>query len=190
MNKWLIVLAFITSFSLFSQDYKQNIEKEFSDYLETIVNKDFEKSVGYILPEFFEIVPKDQMIQIMEQSFNNPEMEISLKDPKILNIEDKQHIEDQYYALLSYSNTMIIKFIDEEEESQEFTNAIKQSFDQTFGSENVKYNEESGSFEIYSVKKVCAISEDGKSAWKFLVLEKNQKEILKRILPQSIIEKI
>ncbi|SFB55176.1 hypothetical protein [Algoriphagus aquimarinus] len=194
IKKNLLTAILLTICSLgFAQDYKQNIAGEFTEYLNSIVNMEFEKSMGYITPEFFEIVPKAQMIQLMEQTFNNPAMEFEIKNPKILAIDVVQNIEDKYYSLLTYSNQMDIKMKSEEETEDEKKmrlNLLKVSFEQTFGIDNVKYNEETEFFEIQSQKEVYAISINGETDWKFLVIEKNQKVILEKILPKELSEKI
>ena len=177
-----------------AQDYKQNIEVEFTEYLNSIVNMEFEKSMEFITPEFFELVPKSQMIQLMEQTFNNPTMDFEIKNPKILAINDFQKIEGKYYSLLTYSNQLDIKMRSEEKETVEERklrlNLINAAFGKTFGLENVIYNDEAEVFEIQSQKDVYAISINGETEWKFLVIEKNQKMILEKILPKELSEKI
>jgi len=69
-------------------------------------------------------------------------------------------------------------------------NLTELSLDNTFGADNVKYNEKTDFFEVYSEKQVYAISENGETGWKFVVLEKNQKPILEKILPKQLTEKI
>lgn len=190
----LIVLFLVTSTTENTQDYKENIKSEFMEYLNSIVNMEFEKSMEYITPEFFEIIPKSQMLKLMEQTFNNPEMEFEIKNPEILKVNDSEKIENKFYSLLSYSNQMNIKFTSEEEETEDEKkmriNLTKLSLEKTFGSENVKYNTDSDFFEIQSKKDVYAISLDGKTNWKFLVIEKNQKVILDKLLPKVLSEKI
>jgi len=191
----LLTILFLTICTIgIAQDYKKNIESEFSEYLSSIVDMEFEKSMEYITPEFFEIVPKSQMINLMEQTFNNPSMEFEIKNPKILSVNDSQKIENKFYSLLTYSNQMNMKINNEEEETEDEKkmriNMTKLSFQQTFGAENVKYNEETDFFEIQSQKDVYAISENGKTDWKFLVIEKKQKIILDKILPKELADKI
>ena len=191
----LLTILFLTICTIgIAQDYKKNIESEFSEYLNSIVNMEFEKSMEYITPEFFEIIPKSQLITLMEQTFNNPSMEFEIKNPKILSVNDSQQIENKYYSLLTYSNQMNMKINNEEEETEDEKkmriNMTKLSFEQTFGAENVKYNEETDCFEIQSQKDVYAISENGKTDWKFLVIEKKQKMILNKILPKELADKI
>ena len=60
MQRSLLTILFLAIATLgFSQEYKENFKSQFSDYLNSIVNMEFEKSMEYILHEFFEIVPKD-----------------------------------------------------------------------------------------------------------------------------------
>lgn len=193
----LFTIILLSAFTFgYAQNYKKNITTEFTEYLNTIVNKEFEKSMEYITPEFFDIVPKPQLIKLMHQTFNNPMMEIEIKNPKILEIEDVQIIENKYYALLSYSNQMNIKIKNEEdeEESEEDKknriNMARMSFEQTFGPDNVYYNEKTEFFEIQSQKDVYGISENGETDWKFLVIEKKQKFILEKILPKDLTNKV
>lgn len=177
-----------------AQDYKKNIETEFTAYLTSIVDGDFSKSMNYIVPEFFDIIPKSQMIKLMEQTFNNPSMEFEIKNPKIISIEDAQVIENKSYVFLVYSNQMNIRFVSEIEEDNDEkkmrTSMTQLSLENTFGSNNVNYNKETDFFEILVKKQVYAISKDGKTEWKFLVLEKEQKIILEKMLPKELIGKI
>ena len=173
-------------------DNQNTIRTDFSSYLNLIKDGEFDKAMDYLIPEFFEIVPRDQMIQVLEETFNSPELEFELKDPKILNVGAAKKVEDKFYSKLKYSNRMDIKFKREEgetKEDKEFTNNIlKISFEETFGAENVTYNSETGFFEIYEEKSAISISNNGINDWKFLVLEKEQNAILEKLVPQEIIE--
>ncbi|MBU2951391.1 hypothetical protein KO493_11850 [Tamlana agarivorans] len=195
IKRTLLTTLFLTIYTIgIAQDYKENIKSEFTEYLNSLINMEFEKSFEYITPEFFEIVPKSQMIKFMEQTFNNPTMDIEIKNPKILTVNDSEKIGNKFYSLLTYSNQMNLKIISEEEETEDEKkmriNLTKLSFEQNFGSENVQYNEKMEFFEIYSEKDVYGISVNGESNWKFLVLEKDSKIILDKILPKELSEKI
>jgi hypothetical protein len=178
------------------QEYKSAIESRFNEYISALIDKDFRKSMDYISPDFFTIVPKEQIIAMMDQTFNNPEIEIVLKEPKILKIEDSELIEKKYYSLLTYSNKMNMKFLrkDAEAETEEDYKSrigiIQSSFEENFGPGNVRYNEETAFFEINVEKQVYAISADGKTGWQFLVVEKKQKPMLQKLLPKQLLDRI
>lgn len=189
-----ITLLFLgTSYTIFAQEYKENIKTDFSAYLGLIVNKEYEKSMNYILPEFFEIFPKSQIVKLMEQIFNDPSLELTLSDPKILSIGDLEEIEGKFYVSLSYSNKMRMKIHGEKNEEEDAKtmrfSLTKASLNQTFGDENVTFNETTEFFEIIAQKEAYAISNNGLTDWKFLVAEKNQQFILEKLLPKALFEK-
>lgn len=193
IKKQLVTILFIAISTIaIAQDTKNEIQVDFTNYLNSIVNMELEKSLNYMPDEFFEIIPKVKMLEAMKQAFDNPSMEIEIKNPIILKIDDAQKIENKYYSLLTYSSQMNMKINGEGQETEEDKSMrislTKTAFQETFGSENVVYDEKSGFFEIQSEKDVYGISHDGKTGWKFLVLEKNQKMILEKLLPAQLIK--
>jgi len=199
MNLKTRLLAFLLltiSTVAFSQDYKKEIEKQFLEYNNLIVKRNFEKSMDFVPEEFFNIIPKDQMVLVMEKTFNNPDMDFELKEPKIIEIAESQKIENKFYSLVNYSSPMKMKFKnnDQKEETEKEhklrMNMIKLSLEQTFGSDKVRYDEKTEIFEINAQKQAYAISKNGKTDWKFLVIEKKQKFILEKLLPKQLVEKI
>lgn len=205
-NTFVAITLFIFSGIGYAQDYKSEIKKEFGDYLDLILAQDFEKSMEYVIDDVFEIVAKEDMISLMESTFNTPGLELSMEQAKIISVGDKELVEEKFYTLLSYSNIMKMKFLEEaEEENNEEDNRteeelakdekiknalVRVSLAKTFGDENVKFNEDSKVYEIFVIKQAYAISENGNENWKFIVAEKNQKAFLELILPKAIVDKI
>lgn len=176
---------------------QQSIKSDFISYLDAIISKDFDKSMDYIIPEFFDLIPKSMMIDIMEETFNNPEMEFDLKEPKIMYLGKIKNVEGRYYSKLKYSNLMDVKFIDDEEEEEttevegeeEMLHSLMMlSFEKTFGKGNVTYDETNNIYKILSKKDVIAISDNGKSDWKFLVIEEAQRFLLEELVPKQVID--
>jgi len=191
-----LVLALLLSASSIAtaQDYKKEIEKEFIEYLNFISTKQFEKSMEYLPADLFKIVPKEQMVELMERTFNDSSITFEFINPKVGDIKDAKKIEAKFYSFLSYSNQMNIKInksSQETEEEQEVKMSImKASFEKSFGAKNVSYNVLTGFFEIQVDKKGYAISENGQTDWKFLVVEKEQKPILEKLLPKELYKKL
>jgi len=196
LRAYTLSLLFLTiSLMGFSQDYKKAIESEFTEYINLALDKEFEKSMEYIMPEVFEIIPMAQLIEIFEETFNDPEIEIKMTNPQIIAIQDSEKIDGKYYAFLTYTNEMKLNFFSDDDDYTEeglqlSVNSLKPSLEQTFGAGNVFYNEETRFFEILTQKDVCAVSIDGISNWKFLEMNKDQAYILKRILPKELIDKM
>lgn len=197
MKRILILLSFVSNLTFGQSDesYKENINKDFIDYNELILRQEFEKSMDYMLPEFFEIIPKNQMVMLMQQIYNNPDLEFKMDKPKDIVYGEPRKIEEKYYSEITYSYNINMKFKSieegEDEKQQELTKTLKKlSLEKTFGSGNVKYNDETEFFEIHLIKNAFGISKNGKSDWKFVVVEPKQKFILEKILPKELTEKL
>lgn len=195
MKKLMIVIMFLSSIVLQGQTAKENLRYTFDTYINLTMAQEFDKSFDYIIQDLFEIIPRAQMVALMKQIYNNPKMEIHLENPKILSLGAIEKFKGKWYAILTYSNIMRIKVNPEDTDESAEDKAVrmgllKVSFNKKFGTKNVKYNEETGFFEINVVKSVCCASEDGKSDWKFLTLDKAQQKLTKSFLPAEIFEKL
>ena len=197
MKRIFILLLIVSNvtFSQTSENYQVNLNKDFVEYNNLILNQEFEKSMDYMLPDFFEIIPKNQMVTLMKQVYNNPDLEFKMDKPKDISYGKPKKINENYYSEITYSYDIQMKFNNieesENEEKKELTrNLTKLQLEKTFGSGNVEFNEETEFYEIHSIKNAFGISENGMSDWKFVVVEPKQKFILEKILPKVLTEKM
>lgn len=190
------ILFLVSSTIVFGQEYKKEIEQQFLDYNNLIINQEFEKSMTFVPDEVFEIIPKEQMIIVMKKIFNNPEIEFKLNQPKIIEVSRAKKIDDKFYSLLSYSSLMEMKFLNNEQKEETENehklriNMINLSLEESFGSGNVKYDEMTEAFEVNAQKQAYAISYNGKTDWKFLVIDNKQRFLLEKLLPKKLANKI
>lgn len=196
--KVLLILLMLVSNLTFGQTdetFKENLNKDFIEYNDLILNQEFEKSMDYMLPEFFEIIPKNQMILLMQQIYNNPDLEFQADKPKDIVYGELNKIEERYYSEITYSYDIKMKFKNPEESENEEQNdlnknLLKLTLEKTFGSGNVIFNQETEFYEIHSIKNAFGVSQNGMTDWKFVVIEPKQKFILEKILPKELTEKI
>ncbi len=190
----LFFLVFMVSICGFSQTYKTQIDQEFNQYLDLVMHKKFDKSMDYLIPEFFELFPKDKIVASMEQVFNNPAVEFEIKNNTIEKIEDLQKIKNKFYALMTYSNQMNMRLksdkVETNDDKKMRIEMIKLTLKNKFGSKNVNYNATTDFFEVHVTKQAIAISTDGISQWKFLVFEENQRAILEQLVPKELIKRL
>ena len=71
LRSLLFITAFSFSLTAFSQDYKKAINADFTTYVTHLVNLEFEESMEFIPQSLFDIIPKDQMLTVIKQTFNN-----------------------------------------------------------------------------------------------------------------------
>lgn len=182
----LIACALLISQYAGAQAYKDSIRSQFMVYNDLLLKKDFERSLDYVNPGILTVAPKDQLIAMMEQTFNNPEVEIKLSKPELKSIEDSQRIENMTYATFQYAGSLSMRFASEEGKKQDTSITIAALKNQ-FGEENVKYDASTGFFHVKVIKKVIANSNDAKN-WTFLVIEEAQKAVLEKFVPKKLLE--
>lgn len=178
---------------MYSQETKKVIETQFLDYTSLIVKRDFNTALDkYANDKLFQFVSKEQLSAAFEILFNNPEMEFYLGDVKIHSIEllDKK-IENESYAKIIYSQSLGMKLveIDKIKDIEEKKDKIKMylyAFQNQFGDDNVKYNENTGFYDLVTQKYCVANSKDGLN-WKFTVIEKKQKFLLEKFIPLELL---
>ena len=184
-----LFLLYLMSISILSCSQEkmesQTIKTDFEKYLLSVQNKKIDDAVDCIYPKFFEIVPKDQMKQMLEVTYNNPQLGFSLNKYKIDSIKSPEKIDGEYFTTVNYTFDVDLKLNSEELKSKK--DFLENGLESKFGSENVKFEPEKQTFHISSNKKAIGISQDGKSNWKFVVMENEYKPYLLKILPEKII---
>lgn len=197
MKRILILLLLVSNFKFGQTDenYKEKLNKDFIEYNDLILKQEFEKAMNFMLPKLFEIIPKNQMILLMKQVYNNPDLEFKADKPKDIEYGKPKKIDKNYYSKIIYSYDIKMKFNNTEESEDEDRrklneNLIKLTLEKTFGSGNVKFNDKTEFYEIHSIKNAFGVSENGTSDWKFVVVEPKQKFILEKILPKELSEKL
>lgn len=191
----LLTLLCLLSLTAFAQIDKKAIEDSFKSYTQTLIDKDFAKSVSYLPEEIFQFVKKEQLIQIMEVTMNNPSIAYKIGGFDSITFQDIVQSNAKYYALMSYVSHINMKFLPEDEnetvaQSKTRNNTTKLALQNAFGTDNVQLDEETNWFYVKARKKCCASSVDGKTNWKFVVIEPKQRILLDKILPKEIRDKL
>lgn len=195
ISKLLVLLVALFSFQFFyAQSEKEAIKKDFVAFNHLIVAHNFDEAVEYIPTDFFKIFPKNIVIDMMERVLNDPSMEFKLSEPVELKIQAIQKIGDRYYAKIQYKSPMSIRHKDAEHEDTEDSiyqrQIVLSSMKSAFKTEQVVYNETTRFYDLLLDEKAIAISDNGHTDWKFLVLKQNQRPILEKILPKELLEEL
>lgn len=182
-----LFLLYLTvfSFSASGQNYKDDIKAQFLQYTELLMKKDFSKSIEYVNPSFFTIVPKAQLIKIMEQTYNNPDIDLEIEMPTIVAVDDKINISGNDYVKLRYSNYLKMRFKTTDGIRKD-TTLMKGAFEKQFGKGNVTYDPQTDFYRILVHKNVIANTANNER-WTFVVVEDKQKSILEKILPKELL---
>ncbi|MCC3214322.1 hypothetical protein LIV57_03505 [Chryseobacterium sp. X308] len=188
-TKSLLFLFIMLSLMAFSQT-KANpddaaIKKSLTYFVNSIQAKQMNQAVNGIYPKFFTIVSKEQMTQILNMTYNNPFMKIEVQDLKFGNIEKPELITGEYFSVTPYFLKLKCNVSSLNDDMKK---RMSGALTAKYGANNVKYVASEGSYLINAVMKACAVSKD-KKTWKFVILEKEYKKELVKILPKKILDR-
>lgn len=162
------------------------IKQSLSYFVNTIKTKKIDQSVNCIYPKFFTVIPKDQMTQILNITYNNPFMKIEIQDFKFGSIEKPEQIDKEYFSIVNYFLKLKCNVGSLNEDMKK---KIQAMLIQKYGKNNVQYAAKENSYIINANMKACAVSKD-KKYWKFVILENEYKSQLVKVLPKKILDKI
>ncbi|CAD7815953.1 hypothetical protein CHRY9390_03071 [Chryseobacterium aquaeductus] len=188
--KFITIFLVLFSLSSFAQANATPdglaIKKTISYFANSIKSKKIDQAINCIYPGFFTVISKDQMTQLMNMTYNNPFVKIDVQDLKFGNIEKPELIKGEYFSIANYYLKMKGNVSSMEEPMRK---NIGEMLTSKYGKANVKYIASEGSYIINAPMRACAISKDRKT-WKIIVVEKEIKSQLVKVLPKKILDKI
>ncbi|MEY8758889.1 hypothetical protein [Chryseobacterium tongliaoense] len=183
---FLFVLLSVVSFAQTKVNTDElAIKKSFTYFTNSIKNKKIDEAVNCIYPKFFNVVPKDQMKQILEMTYNNPFIKVDLLNLQFGTVEKPEPIDGEYFSVFNYLFSLKCNV---SAMNDEIKKKVSSALASKYGKNNVKYLASEGAYLINAYMKACAISKD-KKQWKFVILEKQYKPELVKVLPQKILDK-
>lgn len=189
-TKSLLFLFVLLSFMSFAQKTANPddaaIKKNLTYFVNTIKAKKIDQSVNCIYPKFFTVIPKDQMTQILNMTYNNPFMKIEVQDFKFGTIEKPELISGEYFSIANYFLTLKCNVGSLNDDMKKKINSVLAG---KYGKNNVKYLANESAYVINANMKACAVSKDRKY-WKFVIVEKEYKPQLVKVLPKKVLDKI
>ena len=181
----VLMLSFLCAGNVHAQAYKDSVRLQFLRYTDLLIKKEFSRSMDYMNKDFLKIIPKEQLVLLMEKTYNNAQLNFSIENPKILSIADNRFIGSRNYVKLQYSNYLKLHFASHPEKKLD-TAATRKALESQFGQANVTYDGKTDSYRILVIKNAIADSKD-KQRWTFVVVEDRQKPILEKFIPRELL---
>lgn len=191
MKDKLITLLFIfTAYFSFAQTKAnpedQAIRKSLVYFVNSIKYKKIDQAVNSMYPKFFTVIPKEQITQLLNMTYNNPFMKIDVQNMKFGTVGKPELINGEYFSIANYYLTMKGNV---SSMSEDMKKKVGEMMNSKYGKASVKYIANEESYIITAPMKVCAVSKD-KKIWKLVFAEKEYKSQLVKVLPKKILEKI
>jgi hypothetical protein len=185
LRLFIFFVSFAFSTTLSAQAYKDSIKAQFLRYTNLLINKEFAKSTDYINPGYFKLIPKPQLVDAIEKTFNSSAFDFGIENPVVVSVGDSKVINGHNFVKMQYSNFQKVHFKSSDSKVVD-TAAVKAAFIKQFGQNNVSYDAASDNYKIFVIKDVIANSTD-KRNWTFVVIEEKLKPVLEKFIPKELL---
>jgi hypothetical protein len=187
--KKLPILLFVALCSLSTLAQRDtSLQRRLDEYLVANKQLDFEKLMNYIHPKLFEIVPREQMIELFKSIFDNPQMMISMDTMSVTGISRSFNFKGAEYKKVDYYLGMSVRFKDSTVlKDQDKLAEIQERVKTAMSAENIKYIAENNSLAIDTKKIMFAVKDNPRTQWMFVGYEPQQREMMKTLVPEEVL---
>lgn len=189
MKQIIIFLAFFQTLISLGQEISVNneIKKDFNDYFNLIAERKIDEALNYTNPKLFEIVPKEQMKNLMESVYKIPNIEYKTGIATFLKFEELKKIENVNYVKFYIISPIEMKFNDIENTDEKKLQMTK-NFEAKFGIGNVEFDKKSGFYKINAEKVIIASCDNELLEWKFVTVDNpKMKVLLGKFIPKELL---
>jgi hypothetical protein len=189
MKQIITILAFFqTLISLGQVNVNDEVKKDFTDYFNLIAERKIDEALNYTNPKLFEIVPKEQMKNLMQAVYKMPTIEYKTGNATFLKFDELKNIENVNYVKFLIISPIEMKFTDIEN-TEEKVSQMTKNFEAKFGVGNVEFDKNSGFYKINAEKVIIASSDNELLEWKFVTVDNpKMKALLEKFIPKELLE--
>jgi len=166
---------------------KDDISRYANEYFSLLEAKDYNAGLNYIYPGLFDFVPKDLIVEGMENMEKDSMVKIFFTGFSVSKISDVVIYEGLRYANVDYTFNMVMQVNYENNDSKQLTidftlSALKSQF----GEDNVVYDEKKSAYLLTPQSNMFAIQDPAYAGWRFLENKENMYGILDQMIPEKI----
>ncbi|NOT49770.1 MAG: hypothetical protein HOP10_00660 [Chitinophagaceae bacterium] len=195
----LIAFLFIACGGNSSKDKTENttggidpaLEKRLAEYMKLNEELDFNRLMDYIYPKVFDLAPREDMVEAMEDFFKSEEIKVKLEDLKIDKVHPVFTVKDGSYAKIDYSMVVLFDMSSEGDsmEKKEQNDLIVKSMAEKYGEGNVGIDKETGMIRVRMGTPMIAIKDEIVKDWSFISYKKDD-PFLDKILSKEVQDKL
>jgi hypothetical protein len=189
MNKYIFfLLAFLYGSVSFAQKTTDpELTKRLNAYLRLTRESKFNELMDYTHPKIFTIMPREQLVEIMEKSFDNDQMTIGIDSIGTTTISPDFVLKTARYKKIGYWMVISVVFKDTTVTSDEsFVARATSSFEKGFPGAKVYFNPNTKHFEIRATSLMIAIKDSPAKPWYFLGYQRDE-ALLNKLYPKEVI---
>lgn len=190
----LLICLLLVQFILLGQK-DSALERRLAEFMQVNDVMDLNKVLDYTYPKLYTIVPRDQMLEVLQNTFENENMSIQLDSLHINTIYPVFNLENGSYAKVIYSMNMLMAFKNNKEDSltpekkKDRDDFLLSSLSEQYGAGNVSIDPVSGYLKIKMVSPMVAVKDEYAKQWSFVNFKEND-PVTNRLFSKEILKKM
>lgn len=187
MKYKFLLLFLLTSVVTFAQDLT-SLKNDAQKVFDFTIAKNYDATLDYTYPKVFDIIPREQMLEVLNNMLDNESMSITIENVRPdFTFSNELVINKAKYYVIEHNNRMIMKFKTELGEEKD---AMLEYLTQSMPSYKVSFDEKTKSFIVDGKAKIIAISDEiTKGTWKFLNYN-GDSPMMEQVLGKEVLEKL
>lgn len=141
----------------------------------------------YMHPSLFDLAPKEQLIEVFRNVYDNEAMKITIEKLENGSISDPFNLNSVKYCKVDYSMVMNMKFKDDKLSDSAAINTMVSSLQEGLPGKEVSYDANGKQFVVKGSDILFAIKDSPQAPWLFLGYDGNN-ELVKKLFPIEVIE--
>ncbi|HEY8398403.1 MAG TPA: hypothetical protein VIK80_10700 [Flavihumibacter sp.] len=192
MRQLLIFSALAFTVSVNGQSAYQSdslaMTKRLKEYLAISASYDFAGVVEYTYPKLFELVPREQMIELLKSTYDNPTMKISMDSLQVQKIHPLFKYQAGLYAKVDYYMVMGMQFRDTTMNDDALEGALA-ALQSQYGAEKVRLNKAQKRIDISVLTGMAALKDQPADQWTFINIQKDD-PLLSTLLDAALVQQL
>ncbi|EAY27487.1 hypothetical protein [Microscilla marina] len=180
----LLLAGLLFSSGATAQSDQKQIKETLTSYFTLLEKNEMIKSLDYLYPRFFEIVPRKQIEKSMNGVRNRG---ISFQSPLLTSLSDVIQVNQAKYALAAYTFKLLVK---KKGKSEVALQDLASFFKQVYGNNNVSLDHANQQLVIQTKGEMYVINDPAYQGWKVLEKKKEEHKVLNKLLPKEVLEKL
>jgi hypothetical protein len=186
MNKLkLMILVFGMGLTALAQNQKE-VSQLLADYEKAMVERQWVKSLDYVYPALFDVVPREMMEEAIKTTFNDTaDIQMGFESMELLEVSDIYEEDEMSYSFAEY--VMVMTMTAAGEKSDEDMNTLKAAIAMQFGEENV--NVEENTLFITANNRMAVIRKTGEEKLYMLEIKPELKQIMESFMSEEFMQR-
>lgn len=168
-------------------------EERLSAFMKLNDDMNLEGVMEYIYPKLFTIVPRNELLKSMKESFSSEEVKVELDSMKVDKIYPVFEIDKGSYAKVTYSMVMLMDLNPSKDSAavkdEEQNEMIRATMAEQYGQDNVSVNEATGIIRIRTSSPMVAVKDELAKDWCFVNL-KPEDPMMEKLFSKEVLDKL